>query len=67
MQVPCYVSPWSETSRTPKEVLVGCRDAGHDEDAKDARKVAWQKPGLIPGRRREGTIQITYEVRESKI
>ena len=28
--VGCYISPWNETFRTPKEALVGCLDAGYE-------------------------------------
>ena len=65
MDLPYYIGPWSETSRTTKEALGGCRDAGHESQWSNHRgrlrhcKVEeverqdrlWQKPGLIPGRK----------------
>lgn len=30
MQVPYYISPWSETFRTPKEALIGCHGTGYE-------------------------------------
>ena len=32
MQVPCYISPWSETSRTPKEARDVSRKTDRDID-----------------------------------